>query len=49
LTYGTFNDAGSAKGLLMIVILLISPIYKKVILHLFELPYDKDNELWTEH
>jgi hypothetical protein len=35
LTYGTFNDAGSAKELLMIVILLISPIYKEVVLHLF--------------
>jgi hypothetical protein len=31
LTYGTFNDAGFVKGLLIIAILLISPIYKKVI------------------
>jgi hypothetical protein len=31
LTYGTFNDAGFVKGLLIIAILLISPIYKEVI------------------
>jgi hypothetical protein len=30
LKYGTFNDAGFVKGLLMIAILLISPIYKEV-------------------
>ena len=31
LACGTFNDAGFVKGLLMIDILLISPIYKEVI------------------
>ena len=31
LTYGTFNDAGFVKGLLMVTILLILPIYGKVI------------------
>jgi hypothetical protein len=31
LAYGTFNDAGFVKGLLMIASLLISPIHKEVI------------------